>query len=89
MGEMPSVPSNEHAKQPTALLIGLNIVKNEPVSIYDEGGKLIDTVTIPFSMRRSASLVSSPAFKLGSTYTVKTKGYEKTFTLSEQFTAVR
>jgi hypothetical protein len=39
MGEMPSVPSNEHAKQPTALLIGLNIVKNEPVSIYDEGGK--------------------------------------------------
>jgi hypothetical protein len=89
MGEMPSVPSNEHAKQPTALLIGLNIVKNEPVSIYDEDGKLIDTVTIPFSMRRSASLVSSPAFKLGSTYTVKTKEYEKTFTLSEQFTAVR
>ena len=89
MGEMPSVPSNEHAKQPTALLIGLNIVKNEPVSIYDENGKLIDTVTIPFSMRRSASLVSSPAFKLGSTYTVKTKEYEKTFTLSEQFTAVR
>ena len=89
MGEMPSVPSNEHAKQPTALLIGLNIVKNEPVSIYDEGGKLIDTVTIPFSMRGSASLVSSSAFKLGSTYTVKTKGYEKTFTLSEQFTAVR
>ena len=89
MGEMPSVPSNEHAKQPTALLIGLNIVKNEPVSIYDEGGKLIDTVTISFSMRGSASLVSSSAFKLGSTYTVKTKGYEKTFTLSEQFTAVR
>jgi hypothetical protein len=59
------------------------------VSIYDEDGKLIDTVTIPFSMRGSASLVSSPAFKLGSTYTVKTKGYEKTFTLSEQFTAVR
>ena len=40
-------------------------------------------------MRRSASLVSSSAFKIGSTYTVKTKGYEKTFTLKENFTTVR
>ena len=45
-GAMPSVPSNEDAKQPTALLLGLNIVKNEPVYIYDGNGKLIDTVTI-------------------------------------------
>lgn len=89
MGEMPSVPSNENAKQPTVLLIGLNIVKDEPVSVYNADGKLIDTVTVPFSMRRSASLVGSPTFKLGNTYTVKTKGYEKTFTLNEQFTTVR
>lgn len=89
MGEMPSVPSNEDAKQPTALLIGLNVVKNEPIYIYDGNGKLINTVTIPFSLRRSASLVSSPAFKISGTYTVKTKGYERTFTLDEPFTAVR
>ena len=89
MGEMPSVPSNEDAKQPTALLIGLNVVKNEPIYIYDGNGKQINTVTIPFSLRRSASLVSSPAFKIGSTYTVKTKGYERTFTLNEPFTTVR
>ena len=89
MGEMPSVPSNEDAKQPTALLIGLNVVKDDPIYIYDGNGKLINTVTIPFSLRRSASLVSSPAFKLGSTYTVKTKGYERTFTLNEPFTTVR
>ena len=89
MGEMPSVPSNENAKQPTALLIGLNIVKDEPVCIYDNNGKLIDKVTIPFSLRRSASLVGSPAFKIGNSYTVKTKGYEKTFTLNEPFTTVR
>lgn len=89
MGEMPSVPSNENAKQPTVLLIGINIVKDEPVSIYNADGKLIDTVTVPFSLKRSASLVGSPAFKLGNTYTVKTKNYEKTFTLSEQFTTVR
>ena len=89
IGDMPSVPTNETAKQPTALLIGIDIKKDEPVNIYNADGKLIDTVTVPFSMRRSASLVSSPAFKLGSTYTVKTKGYEKTFTLSEPFTTVR
>ena len=89
MGEMPSVPSNENAKQPTVLLIGINIVKEEPVNIYDADGKLIDSVTIPFSLKRSASLVSCPAFKLGNAYTVKTKGYEKTFTLNENFTTVR
>ena len=89
MGEMPSVPTNKTAKQPTVLLIGVNIVENEPVNIYDAGGKLVNTVTVPFSMKRSASLVSSPTFKLGSTYTVKTKGYEKTFTFSENFTTVR
>mgnify|MGYP007012479326 CR=1 FL=1 len=89
IGDMPSVPTNETAKQPTVLLSGLDIVKDEPVGIYDASGKLLDTVIIPFSMRRSASLVSSPAFKLGGTYTVKTKGLEKTFTLNEPFTAVR
>ena len=89
MGEMPSVPTNEDAKQPTVLLIGLNVVKDEPITIYDNTGKLLNTVTIPFSLRRSASLVSCSDFKVGSTYTVKTKGYEKTFTLNEPFTAVR
>lgn len=89
MGEMPSVPTEKTAKQPTVLLIGVNIVENEAVNIYDAGGKLVDTVTVPFSMQRSASLVSSPAFKIGGSYTVKTKGYEKTFTLTASFTTVR
>lgn len=89
MGEMPSVPTNATARQATALLIGLNVEKDEPISIYDASGTLIDSVTISFSLKRSASLVSSPAFKVGNSYTVKTKGYEKTFTLSEPFTTVR
>ena len=89
MGEMPSVPTNETAKQPAVLLIGISIVKDEPIYIYDDGDKLIETVTVPFALRRSASLVSNAAFKLGSTYTVKTKGYEKTFSLNEPFTTVR
>lgn len=89
MGEMPSVPTNATAKQPTVLLIGLNITKDEPITICDAKGKCLDTITIPFSLRRSASLVTSPAFKLDNTYTVKTKGYEKTFTLNEPFTTIR
>ena len=89
MGEMPSVPTNATAKQPTVLLIGVGIAKDEPVYIYNDRGKLVDTVTIPFSLRRSASIVSHPAFKVGGTYTVKTKGYERTFTLNEPFTIVR
>ena len=89
MGEMPSVPTNATAKQPTVLLIGLNITKDEPITICDAKGKCLDIITIPFSLRRSASLVTSPAFKLGSTYSIKTKGYEKTFSLNEAFTTVR
>jgi hypothetical protein len=87
IGDMPSVPTNETAKQPTVLITGVNIVKDEPVYINDEKGKPLFTVTIPFSLRGSATLISNPAFKQGSTYTLKTKGYEKTFTLSESFTA--
>jgi hypothetical protein len=89
MGEMPSVPTNQTAKQATALMIGLSVTKDEPIQIYDSNSKLIDTLTVPFSLRRSASIVTTPQFKVGETYTVKTKDYEKTFTLSEQFTIVR
>ena len=89
MGEMPSVPTNQSASQPTVLLSGINIVKDEPVQIYDAEGKLLDAVTVPFSLRRSASILSSPSFKLGNTYTVRTQNYQKTFTLNENFTVVR
>lgn len=53
------------------------------------GGAAAQDISVRFSLRRSASLVTSPAFKVGGTFTVKTKGYEKTFTLSENFTTVR
>ncbi len=89
MGEMPSVPTNATAKQPTVLLIGIDIVKDEPIYICDDKGNILETVIVPFSLRRSASLVGCPLFKVGSVYTVKTKGYEKTFTLKENFTTVR
>ena len=83
------MPTTYTAKQPTALLIGIDITENQPVQLYDNKGKLLDTFTVPFSLRRSASLLSNPLFKMGETYTVKTKGYEKTFTLNENFIIVR
>ena len=86
---MPSVPTNYTSKQPSVLLIGINIQKEEPIYLYDSKNKLLETITIPFALRRSASLVSSPFFEMGETYTVKTKDYEKTFTLNENFTTVR
>lgn len=89
MGEMPSVPTNKTSKQPSALLLNINIVKEQHVYLYDSKSKLLETITIPFSLRRSASLISSAAFQMGETYTVKTKDYEKTFTLNENFTVVR
>lgn len=52
-------------------------------------GKLIDSVTIPFSIRQSASIVSNPRFKVGGSYSVRTKDYERAFTISQQFTTVR
>lgn len=89
MGEMPSVPTQDTAVQPTALLIGINIVKDEPIQISDSTGKLIDTITVPFDLRNSSSIITSPKFHVGDTYTIKTKDYEKTFTLIQNFTIVR
>ena len=89
MGEMPSVPTNQTAKQPTVLLIGMNIAQDAPINICDGSGKTLDTITVPFSMLRSASIVSIPAFKVGGSYTVKTTDYERTFTIAENFTIVR
>lgn len=95
MGEMPSVPTNKTATQPTLLLVGINIVKNEKIAFYesdDKGntkGEPIFDVTIPFSFNNSSSLVTCPQFTKGKTYTAKTKDYAKTFKIEENFSVVR
>ena len=89
MGDMPSVPTNETAQQATALLIGLNVQADEPILVFDSEGKQLESITTPFSLQRSSSLISHPAFETGKQYTVRTKDYEKTFTLTENFTVVR
>lgn len=89
MGDMPSVPTTYTAKQPTALLVGIDIAENQPIQLYDNQGKLLDTITVPFSLQRSSSLLSNEALEMGGTYTIKTQDFEKTFTLNENFTIVR
>ena len=89
IGDSPSVPNNNTARQPTVLLTDLPITKDEPVSIFNADGKLVHTLIVPFSFHGSASIVTCPAFKVGNTYTLKTTGYEKTFTFSESFVADR
>lgn len=95
MGEMPSVPTNATAKQPTALLIGLNIAKNETIKVYeaDENGKAKGTpvleVKVPFTFKNSSSLVSSPLFKIGGSYLAVSSDKEYKWKMEEAFCVVR
>lgn len=89
MGDMPSVPTQQTAAQPTALLVGIDITENQPIQLYDKQGKLIDTITVPFSLKRSSSIITHPQFKLGETYTAKTTNCTKTLTFNENFIIVR
>ena len=95
MGEMPSVPTTETAQQPTALLIGLGIEKDQPVSIYKADkkgkptGKPLFTCTVPFAFQSSASLISSPAFQVGKKYVVKSADKTYPLELTEPFTVSR
>ena len=88
MGEMPSVPKAETAKQPTVLFIGLSLTKGEQVKVLD-GDKTIFTFQAPCNYDNSATLFTLPALKLGKTYKIVAKAYEREFTLNEPFTTVR
>lgn len=84
MGEMPSVPSEQTAKQPTVLLVGLHLMKNE-VLLVKEGKKTIGKMNIPFSFRNSSSLLTHACFKKGHTYTISTQDDSRTFTFDSNF----
>ncbi len=95
MGDMPSVPTTETAKQPTALLIGLDIEKDKPISIYEADkkgnptGKPLATYTVPFDFQSSSSLITCPTFQLGKKYVVKTATKTYPIELTEPFTVSR
>ena len=86
MGETPSVPTQETAKQPTALLSGLNIKQNTPILLSDSKGKTLCQFVVPFSFEHSYSLLSHPSFRLGAAYTVRCGSESRSFTLSGHFT---
>jgi len=87
MGNSPSVPTQESAKQPTLLLTGTNLVKGEKLEIY-EGNRCIFSLDIPFSFNGTQSLISCPALQKGKTYRIHTGEYDKSVTLSENFVVI-
>lgn len=88
MGEMPSVPNQETALQPTVLFTGLTITKGEAVEIC-QGDKVIYTFTAPFTFHNSASMFTHKGLQKGETYTLRTQDTSRTFTFTENFIVVR
>lgn len=89
MGEMPSVPTQKTATQPTVLLVGLNLVKGKPVVLKDAKGKVLMQTDAPFSFNNSSSLLTSPELKLGEKYVIESNGAKKEFEVKEKFSVIR
>ncbi len=95
MGEMPSVPTQNTAKQPTVLVVGLNVTKNKPVELYesDKSGnvksKPLVSFTPTFDFQNSSSILTDSSLKKGCWYVVKSGDQSKSFCMSENFVIVR
>ena len=88
MGDMPSVPTSETAHQPTLLLVGLDLQRDDELTLMEEGRAIL-RMTVPFTFRGSNTLLSSPSLKTGHTYTLKTGQTQREFLLRDNFTIVR
>lgn len=88
MGEMPSVPTAETAKQPTVLFLGLSLTKGETVKVM-ETGKVLFCLDAPCNFNNSATVFTHPELKMGHTYRIVAKDYEREFTFNEAFMTVR
>lgn len=89
MGDMPSVPTVETAKQPTALIIGLTMKKDKPIILKDKKGKTLFTTPAPFSFNNSSSLLTCPDLKVGESYSIECGEYKKEFKMEETFSVIR
>lgn len=89
MGEMPSIPTEESAKQPTVLFCGLSFDEGSKVEITNASGDVLLTMNAPFSFKNSSSLVTSPKFKIGESYVLKTGDKTHNFKIEKQFNVVR
>jgi len=88
MGEMPSVPTNETAKQPIVLFTNITLAKGEKFEVLD-GSKTIYSKEIPFSFNGSATLFTCPKLKKNKTYTLRVKDDLREFATSENFVVCR
>ncbi|MBQ9641139.1 MAG: carbohydrate-binding domain-containing protein [Bacteroidaceae bacterium] len=95
MGDMPSVPTTETALQPTVLLTGLDIQKDQPITLHETNkkgqptGQPLFSYTVPFDFQSSSSLITCPTFRVGGSYIVKSGSNTYTFTLTQPFTVSR
>ena len=87
MGDIPSMPTEETAKQPVALLVGLNVTEGEAVEVCDEQGHQFFSFKAPFNFQRSSSIITCPQFQVGKTYIVKSGRAEHQLQLNSQLTA--
>src|SRR5574344_940369 len=71
-GTAPSTPTSSTATQCTALLSGISLTKGQFFSVNASDGTNIMTFKIPFSVSGDYTLISSPNFIQGSTYTATT-----------------
>lgn len=89
MGDMPSVPTAKTAKQPTALIIGLNLQKGKPVVVKNNKGKEIFSTQAPFSFNNSSSIFTCDKLQIGEKYTIECGDCKKEFEMKETFVVVR
>lgn len=89
MGDMPSVPTAKTAHQPTALIVGLTVKKDLPITLKDKQGKTLFTTPAPFSFNNSSSLLTCPDLKVGESYVIECGEYKREFEMKEKFNVVR
>lgn len=88
MGELPSVPTQKTAIQPTALYVGIDMEEGKPVQLLDSKGKVLCEFDAPFTFGRSSSLITAPEMRIGEKYTVKSAGKTYEIEMKEQFTTI-
>lgn len=73
MGGHVSMPNERTAKQPVALLEGFTLGEGEQLTLY-RADSLLLSYSMPGTIRRSYSLISTPALSIGNDYQVTLDG---------------
>ena len=87
MGGHATSPVERDDTQPTMVLSNLPLPKGKTIVVTDDDDKEVFVFSIPFSMRGSATIISTPDFLMGKTYHVairETATILKTITFTHQ-----